>query len=227
MTRSAIWCRYPPVWFPWVTEGFYRDFRGAQEAPDEEGYVPSRWLALRQLEWIESWWVYVGLFLTTAHAHDNTYSVSHNSIISSYKRNMYDAAFRVKAACLLHTHTLLWLARGSSVLTTIFRARVVNSPKALVWISEVFPLNMNTFALFDVIISPVRLDPTSAPDTRHPLQIDRPAITRGRHWPLSGRRAFFHLCQNSWGQQSLCLWKIFAKLSILQIIITATKSHRD
>lgn len=183
MTRSAIWCRYPPVWFPWVKEGFYRDFRGAQEAPDEEGYAPSRWLALRQPRYrntqershrlqtavrgIESWWVYVGLFLTTAHAHDNAYSVSHNSIISSYKRNMYGAAFRVK--CMLHTHTLLWLARGSSVVTTTFRVRVVNSPKALVWISKFFPLNMNTFALFDVIISPFRLDPTSAPDTRHPL----------------------------------------------------------
>lgn len=99
------------------------DVRSVQEAPNEEGSVPCSWLALRQpcyrnsqerSHWLqtamrgtESWWVYVGLFLTTAHAHDNAYSVSHNSIISAYKMTMYDAVFRVKAARMLQTHALL------------------------------------------------------------------------------------------------------------------------
>lgn len=65
--------------------------------------------------------------------------------------------------------------------------------------SKFSPLNMNTFALFGVIISPLRLDPAQAPDSRHTLQIDRPAIARGRHWPVSGRLAFFPLMPNRLG----------------------------
>lgn len=49
---------------------------------------------------MESWWVCVGLFLITSHAHDNAYSVSHYSAISAYKRNMDDAAFIPRLALI-------------------------------------------------------------------------------------------------------------------------------
>lgn len=60
-------------------------------------------------------------------------------------------------------------------------------------VGVLFPLNMTTSVLFDVIISPYHLDSASAPYTRHTLQIDRPTIPRRRLWPLPGRWAFFPL----------------------------------
>lgn len=103
---------------------------------------------------------------------------------------MYDAAFRAEAAPGPHVHTLLWLACGHSVLTTTLRVRVIKKKTAPK--KNVFPFKSkhsgtlwcNRFSF---------PDPPAAPNTRHTLQIDRPAIARGRHRPLSGRRAFFSL----------------------------------
>lgn len=125
--RSGSRCRSPPSLDPLSNRRVLRWFSAVQEASDEDGTGPCRWLTLRQAGYWNtrerSHWLKTAVRGTESCC--VCASVWTQCLKIQWSQHiLYDEyvwpAFRVKAAHALHTYPLLWLARGNSALTTTF-----------------------------------------------------------------------------------------------------------